>query len=143
MARKTINEESYDELDIGFLARTYMANKREADSYKKLCDEEGKQLKRRMNEEGLETVEVGDGKALKRVVTTSYDVNEAKLVNVLKEHGVPAIKTIEVVDEEALEKFLYNLDPKENSDLFSAIALCKTKKEVVSLRVVNAKKQED
>lgn len=143
MARKTINEESYDELDLGVLAKAYVANKREADSYKKLCDEEGKQIKRRMEAEDICAIDVGDGKALKRVISTSWEVDKDKLLDTLKEYKVPAIKTVEVVDEEALEKFLYNLNPDENGELFNAIGLCNTKKEVVSLRVVNAKHTED
>ena len=143
MTKRNVNEESYDELDIGVLARAYVENKREADSYKKICDEENKQLKRRMAEEGIESVYVGYGKALKRTVTSSYEVNEAKMLKVLKKYNVPATKVVEVIDEEALEKFLYNADPEETKELLSDLALCKTEKEVVSLRVVNAKKSED
>ena len=140
---RRVNDESYDELNIEFLAKTYLLNKREADSYKKLCEEEGKQLKRRMEEEGLETVDAGDGKALKRCIATSYEVSEQAMLEVLKKYGVPAVKTVEVIDESALEKFLYNADPEQNKDLLAELDRCKTAKEVVSLRIVNAKKSED
>lgn len=125
------------------LAQAYVENKRELDSYTKLCKMENEEIKKMMSDEGVEEVDVGGGKALRRTITDSYDVNELKMLQVLKRYGVPAVKTVEVIDEDALEKFLYNADPNEHRALLQELDGCKKLKQVVSLRVVNAKKQED
>ena len=125
------------------LAQAYVENKRELDSYTKLCKKENEDIKKMMSDEDVEEVDVGSGKALRRIITESYDVNELKMLQVLKKYDVPAVRTVEVIDEDALEKFLYNADPNEHRALLQELDGCKKLKQVVSLRVVNARKMED
>lgn len=130
---------NFDEsMSLEELAQAYVENKRELDSYKKICDEENKQIKQVMEELGVDSVQVGN-KSLKKIVTTSYKVNEPRMVEVLKKYNVPAVRTVEVVDEEALESFLYHAEPEENKELIAELNLCKTPSEVVQLRLVNTK----
>lgn len=125
------------------LVQAYVENKNELDSYKRICDEENKQIKTLMEEMELSEVRVNDKKVLKRIITTRYDVNELKMLQVLKKYNVPATKTVEVIDEEALENFLYHADPNENKELLAELDGCKKAAAIVSLKLVNAKKMED
>jgi hypothetical protein len=53
------------------LAQAYVENKRELDSYTKLCKKENEDIKKMMSDEGVEEVDVGGGKALRRTITES------------------------------------------------------------------------
>ena len=130
--------------ELNELANAYYANKQELDNYKKLCEDENTKIKQGMTALGVtEVTLLGGKKALRMTTTMKYEVNEPKMLQVLKRYNVPAVKTVEVIDEDALEKFLYNADPEQYKDLLGELDRCKEEKPVVSLRVVNAKKQED
>ena len=131
------------ESELRTLAERYVGNKKELDHYTRLCKEDGDRVKEAMLDMGLKQVPVSDTKALRKIISVRYDVDEAKMLAVIKKYKIPATKTVEVIDEEALEKFLYNLNEEENTDLLNDLDLCKTVKSVVSLKVVNAKTQED
>lgn len=113
------------------LIPTYYKNKEKMESYKKLVDEQNKNIKELMN--GEYSYEVGKYKA---VVSTSTRVSmdEQKLMMLLKANNIKGvIKTIEVVDMDALENLIYHNEiPK---DVLKRIGECKSEKEVKSLRV--------
>lgn len=132
-----------DKNELKALASAYVENKRELDSYKKLCDEEGSQIKQGMLEQGLDEIPVNDEKALRKIVAVKYDVDEVKLLSVIKKYNIPAVKTVEVVDESALENFLYGLDDEKDKEVLGELDGCKTIKTVVSLKLVNNKSKED
>jgi hypothetical protein len=61
-------------------------------------------------------------------------MNEAKLLEVLKQNGIDvAVKTKEYVDMDALENYLYNNMP--SADLARQIESCRTTTETVQLRI--------
>lgn len=113
------------------LIPTYYRNKEKMESYKKLVDEQNKNIKELMNGE----YSYGVGK-YKAVVSTSTRVSmdEQKLMMLLKANNIKGvIKTIEVVDMDALENLIYHNEiPK---DVLKRIGECKSEKEVKSLRV--------
>lgn len=113
------------------LIPTYYKNKEKMESYKKLVDEQNKNIKELMN--GEYSYEVGKYKA---VVSTSTRVSmdEQKLMMLLKANNIKGvIKTIEVIDMDALENLIYHNEiPK---DVLKRIGECKSEKEVKSLRV--------
>lgn len=113
------------------LIPTYYRNKEKMENYKKLVDEQNKNIKELMN--GEYSYEVGKYKA---VVSTSTRVSmdEQKLMMLLKANNIKGvIKTIEVVDMDALENLIYHNEiPK---DVLKRIGECKSEKEVKSLRV--------
>lgn len=113
------------------LIPTYYRNKEKMENCKKLVDEQNKNIKELMN--GEYSYEVGKYKA---VVSTSTRVSmdEQKLMMLLKANNIKGvIKTIEVVDMDALENLIYHNEiPK---DVLKRIGECKSEKEVKSLRV--------
>ena len=125
------------------LVEAYVENKRELDSYTKLCKEEGDAIKSGMFDLDITEVPVDAKKALKKIISVKFEVDEAKMLAVLKKYNVPAVKTVEVIDEGALENFLYHADEEENRDLLNELDGCKTIKSVVSLKLVNRKIEED
>lgn len=111
----------------------YAANKIELDSYKKICDKENSLIKELMKEAD-ETEHFADGYKAKYIVSKREEMNEDKLLGILKKHEITdAIKTIEIVDMDALEDYLYN--HKASEELISDIDSCRSTKEVVQLRV--------
>lgn len=121
-----MNKKQLDEL-----IPTYYKNKEKMESYKKLVDEQNKNIKELMN--GEYSYEIGKYKA---VVSTSTRVSmdEQKLMMLLKANNIKGvIKTIEVVDMDALENLIYHNEiPK---DVLKRIGECKSEKEIKSLRV--------
>ena len=124
--------------DLSDLARSYIENKSELDSYEKICDSENAAIKQKMKEQGIDEFTVGD-KKIRKIVTKSYNVNEVKLLQVVKELGLDCVRTKEYVDTEALEDILYRLDPVEAAGVAQKLDQCKTPKEVVQLRILKNK----
>lgn len=120
----------------------YALNKNELDSYTKICKEENEQIKAALVELGQDEYSTG-GYKVKRIVAVKESMNEAKLLEVLRQNGIDAaIKTREYVDMDALEAYLYNNVPSE--DLARQLDSCRSTSEVVQLRLskVKAKKGE-
>ena len=135
MARRKIKAVSLDTL-----IPQYAENKGLLDDYKKICDEENKQIKELM-EEG--SYEVGGWKATKSV-TTRDSMNEEKLLDVLKKSGftqTSIIKTKEYVDMDELESAIYN--GLIEKDVLMKIDKCRESKEVVTLRISKVKEKKD
>ena len=165
MARRKLVEE----ISLDTLIPQYAENKSMLDDYKKICDEENKQIKNMMSEGSYEA---GGYKATKSIQQRE-SMNEEKLLdeleslsgkhgghiydsikdfrkqiyNLLKAHKV--IKTKHYIDFDALESLMYNMD-KENfehdtldakSYLVDLIDSCRETKEVVILRVTKIKEK--
>lgn len=115
----------------------YALNKNELDSYTKICKEENEQIKAALVELGENEYSAG-GFTVKRVVAVKEAMNEAKLLEVLRQNGIEApIKTKEYVDMDALEAYLYNNMP--SADLARQIESCRTTTETVQLRLSKTK----
>lgn len=115
----------------------YAMNKNELDSYTKLCKEENEQIKAALVELGENEYSAG-GYTVKRIVAVKESMNEAKLLEVLRQNGIDvAIKTREYVDMDALEAYLYNNMPSE--ELARQLEGCRTTTETVQLRLSKAK----
>ena len=128
----SITNESLDEL-----IPRYALNKNELDSYTKLCKEENEQIKAALVELGENEYSAG-GYTVKRIVATKEAMNEAKLLEVLRQNGIEApIKTKEYVDMDALEAYLYNNIP--SADLARQLESCRTTTETVQLRLSKTK----
>lgn len=115
----------------------YALNKQELDSYTKLCKEENEQIKAALVELG-ENEYSASGYTVKRIVAVKESMNEAKLLEVLKQNGIDvAVKTREYVDMDALEAYLYNNTP--STDLARQLEGCRTTTETVQLRLSKTK----
>lgn len=115
----------------------YAMNKAELDSYTKICKEENEQIKAALVELGEDSYSAG-GYTVKRIVAVKESMNEAKLLEVLRQNGITdAIKTREYVDMNVLEAFLYNNEP--SADLARQLESCRTTTETVQLRLSKAK----
>lgn len=125
------------------LILSFVDHKEREGELKKICDSENTQIKDMMAQEGLKKYEVGCYRA-NYVESTREKMNEEKLLQLLhnsftkkklKELGL--IKTIEQVDENALENAIYNnlLGP----DFVQSMASCKESTVTVSLRVTTFK----
>ena len=115
----------------------YALNKSELDSYTKICKEENEQIKAALVEIGENEYSAG-GYTVKRIVATKESMNEAKLLEVLRQNGLDvAIKTKEYVDMDALEAYLYNNMPSE--ELARQLESCRTTTETVQLRLSKTK----
>ena len=115
----------------------YAFNKGELDSYTKICKEENEQIKTALAELGKDEYSA-EGYKVKRIVVVKESMNEAKLLEVLRQNGIDvAIKTKEYVDMDALEAYLYNNTP--SVDFARQLESCRTTTETVQLRLSKAK----
>lgn len=135
MARKKVA------VSLDTLIPQYAENKSLLDDYKKICENENKQIKEMM-EEG--SYEAGGYKATK-TISTRESMNEDKLLALMQQYGVSydagIIKTKDYVDMDALESAIYN--GKIDKDLLMQIDKCRESKEVVTLRISKIKENKD
>lgn len=121
------------------LVTRYGTLKGEMDSYKKQVDEDNKEIKRLMSEQGLKTVSAG-GYVATYSVSKSEGFDEDKLVQKL--HSIwkgesisnPYIKMVFVPNMEAIENAIYNgvINAAELSD-------CRVTKETAKLLIKKEK----
>ena len=131
------NEPSNANYSLEELIPQYAFNKGELDSYTKICKEENEQIKAALEELGENEYSAG-GYTVKRTVAVKESMNEAKLIEVLKQNGITdAIKTKEYVDMNVLEAYLYNNEP--SADFARQLESCRTTTETVQLRLSKAK----
>lgn len=124
------------EMDLDSLILTYAENKQILEDYRKICDEENKQIKELMD---TGSYEVGDYKVTKSV-STKDSMNEDKLLETLKNCGVvTVIKTKEYVDIDALENAIYA--GEISKEVLLEIDKCRETKEVVTLRISKVKEK--
>jgi len=104
--------------------------------HKKIADKANKEIKEIMEEQGI-TEFATNGLVATVSVSERVDLMEDVLIEKIKELGIKGIiKTKEYVDMDALETALYNglINP-------AMLAQAQTKKEVVTLRVRQEKKE--
>lgn len=127
-------------VSLDTLIPQYAENKSMLDDYKKICDDENKQIKDMM-EEG--SYEAGGWKATK-TISTRETMNEDKLLDVAKKNSYylsDIIKTKEYIDMDKLESLLYK--GNISKDVLLEIDKCRESKEVVTLRISKVKEKKD
>lgn len=118
----------------------YAANKREKDSYEKLCAAENAQIKAIMQEYVVQHYEVGGYKAT-YTIQKRETVDEEMLLEILKRNGEceGIIKTKEYIDFDALENAIYhNLIPE---DILAQMAEATEVREIPTLKVTKIKEK--
>lgn len=122
------------------LVVTYALNKNELDSYKKICDKENAEIKARMAELDMDEVIAGDYVA-KLTIQKRETMDEDMLLEVLRNNNYTnVIRTKEYVDMDLLEREIYN--GNVDKDTLVAMQKCKSVKEVPTLKIVKAKKED-
>lgn len=118
----------------------YALNKNELDSYKKICDRENAEIKARMTELDMNEVLAGDYVA-KLTIQKRESMDEDMLLEILRNNDyTDIIRTKEYVDMDLLEREIYN--GNIDSDTLVAMQKCKSVKEVPTLKIVKAKKED-
>lgn len=118
----------------------YALNKNELDSYKKICDKENAEIKARMTELDMNEVLAGDYVA-KLTIQKRESMDEDMLLEILRNNDyTDIIRTKEYVDMDLLEREIYN--GNIDSDTLVAMQKCKSVKEVPTLKIVKAKKED-
>lgn len=139
MARLNLDNEVTEFIPLEELIPMYAHNKIELDSYTKLCKEENESIKAQMLEQGTDVYNAG-GYTAKRTVSHRETLNEDKLMSVILKHNIQGIiKSKDYVDMDALENYLYHNEM--TSSLAADLESCKSKTEVVTLRVTKDKKK--
>lgn len=147
MARKRIN-------NLDTLIPAYAENKAMLDDYKKICDDENKQIKELMEEGSYET---GGWKATKTIQhreTMNEDalMRELDLLDGMKKYFEEnnLIKTKEYIDFDGLEALIYTLNNKKDDESKQIVATliemldeCRETKEVVTLKVTKVKEKKE
>ena len=137
MARLNLTENPTLNIPLDELIPIYARNKIELDSYTQLCKEENESIKKQMLELGTDVYNTG-GYTAKRTVSHRESLNEEKLMAVILKYGIKdVIKTKEYVDMDALENYLYHNTMSDS--LAADLESCKSKTEVVTLRVTKMK----
>lgn len=132
-----------EELDK--LVPQYGKHKDESGELKKLCDLENAQIKEIMSNEKLKKHSAG-GYTVTYIESNKTTVNEEKLLALLKSKlskkqlkDLKLIKTVEQVDENALENAIYNsLIPEE---LVTEMSNCEEKSVITSIRITKNKEK--
>lgn len=118
----------------------YALNKNELDSYKKICDKENAEIKARMAELDMDEVIAGDYVA-KLTIQKRESMDEDMLLEILRNNNYTnVIRTKEYVDMDLLEREIYN--GNVDKDTLVAMQKCKSVKEVPTLKIVKAKKED-
>lgn len=122
------------------LVVTYALNKNELDSYKKICEKENAEIKEKMAELDMNEVLAGDYVA-KLTIQKRETMDEDMLLEVLRNNNYTnVIRTKEYVDMDLLEREIYN--GNVDKDTLVAMQKCKSVKEVPTLKIVKAKKED-
>lgn len=142
MARERLesNEKAseFSGTDITEIIDSYIANKGEADRYGKLAKSENEEIKRRMNDDGIDYCE-GTSGAVKISVQTKETFREEELIAFLKEVGASRgiVKKKEYIDFDALESAIYH--SKISEDTVREMDRFKDKQEIVKLLISKKK----
>lgn len=126
-------EESLKNLELSI--QCFYKDKNALDMYKKLVDEENKDIKQKMFDLDKIEFETSDGLIAKKTIQKRESFIEPNLISYLKENDFSdAIDLVEVVNYDVLEDMIYN--GKINA---SELAEFKDVKEVVTLKVSKKK----
>ena len=104
----------------------------------------GGTLKQEMLNKGVRELSAGRF-SVQLEIRTEQGIDETKMLGVLKDYwekthsgeGCPFIRTVEVIDEDALEAFLYNTQLPE--DMILSLDACKTSKVTQAIKYKIAK----
>lgn len=120
----------------------YAANKREKDSYEKICAAENAQIKSIMQNYVVQHYEAGGYKAVYSIQKRE-SVDEEMLLDILKRNGEceGIIKTKEYIDFDALENAIYHNRIPE--DILSQMAEATEVKEIPTLKVTKIKEKRE
>jgi len=118
----------------------YAANKREKDSYEKICAAENAQIKSIMQNYVVQHYEAGGYRA-NYTIQQRETVNEEMLIDILKRNGEceGIIKTKEYIDFDALENAIYHNRIPE--DILTQMAEATEVKEIPTLKVTKIKEK--
>lgn len=112
---------------------------------KKICDAESTQIKEIMAGSGLKKYEAG-GYKVNYIESVREKMNEERLLELLKNRftkkqlkEMKVIKTVEQVDENALESAIYN--NMVNADFVLEMSHCKESSTVISLKLTRVKEK--
>lgn len=91
----------------------YISLTKNIDELKKKQAEMNSEIKNYLVKNNLKDIKTEEG-GVKLVVSNKTSFDEEKLLTFLKENKIDAVKSVEVIDEEKLEKLIYdgNLDAK-------------------------------
>ena len=123
----------------------FAEHKEKEGQLKKICDTENLQIKEIMADAGLKKYEAG-GYTVNYIESNREKLNEKKLLELLKKRftkkqlkDLKIIKTVEQVDENALENAIYN--NLVDMDFVMQMAECKESSVVVSLKLTKKKEK--
>lgn len=127
------------------LVVSYASHKHEEGELKKICDSENALIKDIMYNEKLSKYEV-DGIKVNYIESTREKLNEDKLLELLKKKftkkqlkEMKLIKTVEQIDENALESAIYN--NLVGPEFVEEMASCKETTVVASIRLTQKKEK--
>lgn len=129
-----------DEEKLLLYAEEYVADKSLADKYKKSAEVNNTEIKRLMVALGKTEVVLDDGTCVVYSVSKTDEVDEVKLLKVLKEFApeTRCIKTKEYIDSEILANEIYR--GELNDDALCAMDDCRSVKETPKLTIKKPKK---
>lgn len=130
-------------MNLDELIPSYAVHKEEEGKLKKMCDIENAQIKDIMSKENIKKHEAG-GYSVTYSESVREKMNEDKLIELLKSKFTKSklkelklIKTVEVIDENALENAIYNNLVPES--FITDMASCKESTVVAQIRVTKKK----
>lgn len=117
----------------------YAANKREKDSYEKLCAAENTQIKAIMQNFAVQHYEAGGYKAVYSIQRRE-SVDEERLIEIAHQYGISeVIKTKEYIDFDALENAIYH--GRIPDDVIVEMNSATTVKEIPTLKITKIKEK--
>lgn len=141
MSRIAINDTLTDPVALEVLIPQYARQKEDFDDLKKEVDKNNALIKDTMLNMGLDKYEA-EGYVAKRTESSRETMDAEKLLAVMKKHGLTnCIQTVEVVNMETLERYLY--DNGATPELAEDIDKCRKITPVVTLRVSKAKRKKE
>lgn len=119
----------------------YAANKREKDSYEKICNAENAEIKAIMRSFVVQKYTAGGYNATYSIQNRET-IDEEAMLEILKESGITnVVKTKEYIDFDALENVIYhNLIP---DDVLQKLNTTKSVKRVEVLKITKAKEKKE
>lgn len=127
-------EENIEQILSDYIDEYYQV-KNESDKFKKIADEDNKQIKEIMKEIDTDEFTTADGITAKMSVTTKESFNEPALIEKLNELNLKeAVELVPTINWDIIEDMIYNgrLNAAE-------LAPFKEAKEVITLRVSKKK----
>lgn len=123
----------------------FAEHKEQEGQLKKMCDSENAQIKQLMADGNLKKYVAG-GYQVNYIESNREKLNEDRLLELLKKKftkkqlkDMKIIKTVEQVDENALENAIYN--NLVGADFVNEMASCKESTTVISLKLTKAKEK--